>query len=162
MHYTSSARWGSPMSSTNDRTSCSVCASGGCPCPRYGAECTLMDEPFAALDIQTRNKMQSFWPRSGSRAARRRFRDPSHRRGVSTRRSRSRFHARPGRIKTIVPIDVKDPRSARPRMLSATVNQRSPRWMRVANEKRRSGRHLFRDGASDAKGGESHEWPSCR
>jgi ABC-type nitrate/sulfonate/bicarbonate transport system ATPase subunit len=52
----------------------------------------LMDEPFAALDVQTRAKMQDFlldvWQVSGA----------------------SVLFARPGRVKMVVPVDLKRPR----------------------------------------------------
>ena len=76
----------------------------------------LMDEPFAALDVQTRAKMQDFlldvWEESGASVLCR-----------TTSRRRSRwptvrwYHVRQGRVKTIVPVE-RAPRTcsaARPR-----------------------------------------------
>jgi len=61
----------------------------------------LMDEPFAALDVQTRQRMQDFlidvWRRSGASVL-----FVTHHIGEADRVVV--FTARPGRIKTIVPI----------------------------------------------------------
>ena len=80
----------------------------------------LMDEPFAALDIQTRNKMQSFlaevWKQSGASVV---FVTHHIDEALALADRVVVFTARPGRIKTIVPIDVERPRDLRdPRLHS--------------------------------------------
>ena len=71
-----------------------------------------MDEPFAALDVQTRAPMQDFLLDCGATRGRRCCSSPT----TSTRRCRWPtaswcFTSRPGRIKTIVPIDLPRPRN---------------------------------------------------
>jgi NitT/TauT family transport system ATP-binding protein len=71
----------------------------------------LMDEPFAALDVQTRNKMQDFllevWRASGASVL---FVTHHIDEAVALADRVVVFTARPGRIKTIVPIDLPRPR----------------------------------------------------
>ena len=71
----------------------------------------LMDEPFAALDVQTRAKMQSFlqdvWRDSGASVL---FVTHHIDEAIALADRVVVFTARPGRIKAVVPID-----SARPR-----------------------------------------------
>jgi NitT/TauT family transport system ATP-binding protein len=71
----------------------------------------LMDEPFAALDVQTRQKMQDFlldvWRESGASVL---FVTHHIDEAVALADSVVVFTARPGRIKTIVPIDLPRPR----------------------------------------------------
>ncbi|HYZ24075.1 MAG TPA: ABC transporter ATP-binding protein [Rhodopila sp.] len=71
----------------------------------------LMDEPFAALDVQTRAKMQSFlldvWQGSGASVL---FVTHHIDEAVALADRVVVFTARPGRIKTIVPVDLVRPR----------------------------------------------------
>jgi NitT/TauT family transport system ATP-binding protein len=71
----------------------------------------LMDEPFAALDVQTRAKMQDFlldvWRDSGASVL---FVTHHIDEAIALADRVVVFTARPGRIKTIVPIDVPRPR----------------------------------------------------
>jgi NitT/TauT family transport system ATP-binding protein len=71
----------------------------------------LMDEPFAALDVQTRAKMQDFlldvWRNSGASVL---FVTHHIDEAVALADRVVVFTARPGRIKTIVPIDLPRPR----------------------------------------------------
>jgi len=74
-------------------------------------EVLLMDEPFAALDVQTRQKMQDFlldvWRESGASVL---FVTHHIDEAVALADRVVVFTARPGRIKTIVPIDQPRPR----------------------------------------------------
>jgi NitT/TauT family transport system ATP-binding protein len=71
----------------------------------------LMDEPFAALDVQTRAKMQNFlldvWRSSGTSVL---FVTHHIDEAVALADRVVVFTARPGRIKTIVPIELARPR----------------------------------------------------
>ena len=71
----------------------------------------LMDEPFAALDVQTRAKMQDFlldvWESSGASIL---FVTHHIDEAVALADRIVVFTARPGRIKTIVPVDLPRPR----------------------------------------------------
>ena len=71
----------------------------------------LMDEPFAALDVQTRAKMQNFlldvWRASGASVL---FVTHHIDEAVALADRVVVFTARPGRIKTIVPVDMPRPR----------------------------------------------------
>jgi NitT/TauT family transport system ATP-binding protein len=71
----------------------------------------LMDEPFAALDVQTRQKMQDFlidvWRESSASVL---FVTHHIDEAVALADRVVVFTARPGRIKTIVPIDLPRPR----------------------------------------------------
>jgi NitT/TauT family transport system ATP-binding protein len=71
----------------------------------------LMDEPFAALDVQTRSKMQDFllevWRASGASVL---FVTHHIDEAVALADRVVVFTSRPGRIKTIVPIDLPRPR----------------------------------------------------
>jgi NitT/TauT family transport system ATP-binding protein len=71
----------------------------------------LMDEPFAALDVQTRAKMQDFlldvWHASGASVL---FVTHHIDEAVALADRIVVFTARPGRIKTIVPVDLPRPR----------------------------------------------------
>src|ERR1700731_3646580 len=71
----------------------------------------LMDEPFAALDVQTRAKMQDFlldvWRGSGASVV---FVTHHIDEAVALADRVVVFTARPGRVKTIVPIDLPRPR----------------------------------------------------
>jgi NitT/TauT family transport system ATP-binding protein len=72
----------------------------------------LMDEPFAALDVQTRQRMQDFlidvWRSSGASVL---FVTHHIDEAVALSDRVVVFTARPGRIKTIVPIDIERPRN---------------------------------------------------
>jgi NitT/TauT family transport system ATP-binding protein len=72
----------------------------------------LMDEPFAALDVQTRQKMQDFlidvWRESGASVL---FVTHHIDEAVALADRVVVFTARPGRIKTIVPVDLPRPRN---------------------------------------------------
>jgi NitT/TauT family transport system ATP-binding protein len=72
----------------------------------------LMDEPFAALDVQTRARMQDFlldvWKQSGASVL---FVTHHIDEAVALADRVVVFTARPGRIKTIVPIDLPRPRN---------------------------------------------------
>ena len=72
----------------------------------------LMDEPFAALDVQTRARMQDFlldvWRDSGASVL---FVTHHIDEAVALADRVVVFTARPGRIKTIVPIDLPRPRN---------------------------------------------------
>src|SRR5262252_1791383 len=72
----------------------------------------LMDEPFAALDVQTRTKMQDFlldvWRDSGASIL---FVTHHIDEAVALADRVVVFTARPGRIKTILPIDLPRPRN---------------------------------------------------
>ena len=71
----------------------------------------LMDEPFAALDVQTRAKMQNFlldvWRDSGASVL---FVTHHIDEAIALADRVVVFTARPGRVKTIVPIDIPRPR----------------------------------------------------
>ncbi len=71
----------------------------------------LMDEPFAALDVQTRAKMQDFlldvWRDSGASVL---FVTHHIDEAVALADRVVIFTSRPGRIKSIVPVDLKRPR----------------------------------------------------
>jgi NitT/TauT family transport system ATP-binding protein len=71
----------------------------------------LMDEPFAALDVQTRAKMQDFlldvWRDSGASVL---FVTHHIDEAVALADRVVVFTSRPGRIKTIVPVDISRPR----------------------------------------------------
>jgi NitT/TauT family transport system ATP-binding protein len=74
----------------------------------------MMDEPFAALDVQTRAKMQDFllqiWRDSGASIL---LVTHSIDEAIALADRVVVFTARPGRVKTIVPIDLPRPRSPR-------------------------------------------------
>ena len=96
------------------RTSCRAVCANGWPwrAPwRCGPEILLMDEPFAALDVQTRAKMQGFlldvWRDSGASVL---FVTHHIDEAVALADRVVVFTARPGRIKQIVPIDMPRPR----------------------------------------------------
>lgn len=71
----------------------------------------LMDEPFAALDVQTRSKMQDFllevWRVSGASVL---FVTHHIDEAIALADRVVVFTSRPGRIKTIVPVDIARPR----------------------------------------------------
>jgi len=71
----------------------------------------LMDEPFAALDVQTRRKMQDFlldvWRESGASVV---FVTHHIDEAVALADRVAVFTARPGRIKTVVPVEAPRPR----------------------------------------------------
>jgi NitT/TauT family transport system ATP-binding protein len=71
----------------------------------------LMDEPFAALDVQTRAKMQDFlldvWQGSGASVL---FVTHHIEEAIALADRVVVFTARPGRVKTIVPVDLPRPR----------------------------------------------------
>ena len=72
----------------------------------------LMDEPFAALDVQTRSRMQDFlvdiWRDSGASVL---FVTHHIDEAIALADRVVVFTARPGQIKTIVPIDLPRPRN---------------------------------------------------
>ena len=74
----------------------------------------MMDEPFAALDVQTRAKMQDFllqiWRDSGASIV---LVTHSIDEAVALADRVVVFTARPGRVKTIVPVDLPRPRNPR-------------------------------------------------
>ncbi|UEM19672.1 ABC transporter ATP-binding protein [Skermanella mucosa] len=74
----------------------------------------MMDEPFAALDVQTRSKMQDFllqiWRDSGASVI---LVTHSIDEAISLADRVVVFTARPGQVKTIVPIDLPRPRPSR-------------------------------------------------
>jgi NitT/TauT family transport system ATP-binding protein len=71
----------------------------------------LMDEPFAALDVQTRAKMQDFlldvWQASGASVL---FVTHHIEEAIALADRVVVFTARPGRVKTIVPVELARPR----------------------------------------------------
>jgi NitT/TauT family transport system ATP-binding protein len=71
----------------------------------------LMDEPFAALDVQTRAKMQDFlldvWQASGASVL---FVTHHIEEAIALADRVVVFTARPGRVKMIVPVDLRRPR----------------------------------------------------
>ncbi len=71
----------------------------------------LMDEPFAALDVQTRAKMQDFlldvWQASGASVL---FVTHHIEEAIALADRVVVFTARPGRVKMVVPIDLQRPR----------------------------------------------------
>ena len=71
----------------------------------------LMDEPFAAVDVQTRTKMQDFlldvWRDSGASIL---FVTHHIEEAIALADRVVVFTARPGRVKTIVPVDLPRPR----------------------------------------------------
>ena len=77
-------------------------------------EVLLLDEPFAALDVQTRAKMQEFltqvWQQSDVSMV---FVTHDIDEAVSLADRIVVFTARPGRIKTIIPVDLPRPREKR-------------------------------------------------
>ena len=74
----------------------------------------MMDEPFAALDVQTRSKMQDFllqiWRDSGASII---LVTHSIDEAIALADRVVVFTARPGQVKTIVPIDLPRPRPSR-------------------------------------------------
>jgi NitT/TauT family transport system ATP-binding protein len=74
----------------------------------------LMDEPFAALDVQTRAKLQDFirqvWADSGASVL---FVTHSIDEAVALADRIVVFTARPGRIKSVVPVEMERPRDPR-------------------------------------------------
>jgi NitT/TauT family transport system ATP-binding protein len=70
-----------------------------------------MDEPFAALDVQTRSKMQDFlrdvWSQSGASVL---FVTHHIDEAVALADRVVVFTSRPGRIKAIIPIELERPR----------------------------------------------------
>ncbi|MGA0563482.1 ABC transporter ATP-binding protein [Ancylobacter sp. VNQ12] len=74
----------------------------------------MMDEPFAALDVQTRARMQDFllqiWRDSGASIL---LVTHSIDEAISLADRVVVFTSRPGRVKTIVPIDLPRPRESR-------------------------------------------------
>jgi NitT/TauT family transport system ATP-binding protein len=74
----------------------------------------MMDEPFAALDVQTRSRMQDFlmqiWRDSGASIL---LVTHSIDEAISLADRVVVFTARPGKVKTIVPIDLPRPRPSR-------------------------------------------------
>ena len=74
----------------------------------------MMDEPFAALDVQTRAKMQDFlieiWRDSGASVI---LVTHSIEEAISLADRIVVFTARPGRVKKIVPVNLPRPRSSR-------------------------------------------------
>jgi len=74
----------------------------------------MMDEPFAALDVQTRAKMQDFllqlWQDSGASIV---LVTHSIDEAIALADRVVVFTARPGTVKTIVPIDIPRPRASR-------------------------------------------------
>ncbi|RYF21920.1 MAG: ABC transporter ATP-binding protein [Comamonadaceae bacterium] len=74
----------------------------------------MMDEPFAALDIQTRAKMQNYlldlWKQSGASML---LVTHSIEEAIGLADRIVVFTARPGRIKTIVPVTLQRPRNPR-------------------------------------------------
>ncbi|MFE9769165.1 ABC transporter ATP-binding protein [Streptomyces sp. NPDC005808] len=74
----------------------------------------LMDEPFAALDVQTRAKLQDFigqvWRDSGASVL---FVTHSIDEAVSLADRIVVFTARPGRIKAVIPVELDRPRDPR-------------------------------------------------
>jgi len=84
----------------------------------------LMDEPFAALDIQTRAKMQGHlldtWRASGASVL---LVTHSIEEALALADRIVVFTARPGRIKEIVPVDLTRPRSMRDPELIALQQQ---------------------------------------
>ncbi|KPL51205.1 ABC transporter ATP-binding protein [Prosthecomicrobium hirschii] len=74
----------------------------------------MMDEPFAALDVQTRSRMQDFllqiWRDSGASIL---LVTHSIDEAIALADRVVVFTARPGRVKTIVPIDLPRPRPTR-------------------------------------------------
>jgi NitT/TauT family transport system ATP-binding protein len=84
----------------------------------------LMDEPFAALDIQTRAKMQGHlldaWLASGASVL---LVTHSIEEALALADRIVVFTARPGRIKEIVPVDLPRPRSMRDPQLIALQQQ---------------------------------------
>jgi NitT/TauT family transport system ATP-binding protein len=71
----------------------------------------LMDEPFAALDVQTRAKMQDFlldvWQASGASVL---FVTHHIEEAIALADRVVVFTARPGQVKMVVPVDLKRPR----------------------------------------------------
>jgi NitT/TauT family transport system ATP-binding protein len=71
----------------------------------------LMDEPFAALDVQTRAKMQDFlldvWQASGASVL---FVTHHIEEAIALADRVVVFTARPGRVKMVVPVELKRPR----------------------------------------------------
>nr|WP_305123195.1 ABC transporter ATP-binding protein [Roseomonas sp. GC11] len=86
----------------------------------------LMDEPFAALDVQTRAKMQDFlldvWHSSGASVL---FVTHGIDEAVALADRIVVFTARPGRIKAIVPVDLPRPRDMFSRAAEALRQQLS-------------------------------------
>ncbi|MDF1856065.1 ABC transporter ATP-binding protein [Pseudooceanicola sp.] len=74
----------------------------------------MMDEPFAALDVQTRSKMQGFlqqiWRESGASVV---LVTHSIEEAIALADRVVVFTARPGKVKEIVPIDLPRPRNPR-------------------------------------------------
>lgn len=77
-------------------------------------EVLLMDEPFAALDVQTRSKLQEYlvrmWEESGASVV---FVTHHIDEAVALADRVVVFTAQPGRIKSIIPIDLPRPRNPR-------------------------------------------------
>lgn len=84
----------------------------------------MMDEPFAALDVQTRAKMQDFlltiWRESGASII---LVTHSIDEAIALADRVVVFTARPGRVKTVVPIDLPRPRPMRDARVHALRDQ---------------------------------------
>ena len=93
----------------------------------------LMDEPFGALDAQTREVMQEEVT-SGSAPQDRGLRHPRHRGGCLPRRPRLVLTARPGRIREEIKIDLPRPRRSSQDPCSATIPQHI--WDLIRSESR--------------------------
>ncbi len=105
----------------------------------------LMDEPFAALDVQTRARMQDFlldvWRDSGASVL---FVTHHIDEAVALADRVVVFTSRPGRIKTIVPIDTAAPAQpllARGRSVAHPAHRPAPRRSRPCLRRAGSSRH---------------------
>jgi NitT/TauT family transport system ATP-binding protein len=87
-------------------------------------EILLLDEPFAALDVQTRARMQDFliqvWQRAGVSMI---FVTHHIDEAIALADRIVVFTARPGRIKTIIPVDLPRPRDSRSPQFHALADQ---------------------------------------
>jgi NitT/TauT family transport system ATP-binding protein len=87
-------------------------------------EILLLDEPFAALDVQTRARMQDFliqvWRQAGVSMV---FVTHHIDEAIALADRIVVFTARPGRIKTIIPVDLPRPRDSRSPQFHALADQ---------------------------------------
>jgi NitT/TauT family transport system ATP-binding protein len=105
----------------------------------YEPEVLLMDEPFAALDAQTREALQedllSIWRRTGTTVL---FITHSIEEAVYLGRRVAVMTARPGRIKRIVDIELPDAAGGDPRSTLEFVRYRREIWQLLNVEVRRA------------------------
>lgn len=98
-------------------------------------EVLLMDEPFGALDAQTRTQLQSelldIWQQQRKTCF---FITHDVDEAILLAQRVIIMSARPGRIKEIVPVDIPYPRTQETKMTEAFINLRNHIWAQVYQE----------------------------